>query len=263
MRLWFIRTNTFIKNIVIFLRPGLWIGFLQYPFLFATNLLGMTRWISKQSRSSEKILNDAYGFKRRHDKRIQLHEYVIQKENLNIVPIDYLEFGVFDGKSFRWWMSAHTHADSRFYGFDTFEGLPENWGIFRKGDMFANTPQIEDTRHKFYKGYFQHTLFDFEHEVNLHNNRRKVIHMDADLFSSTLFVLTTLAQYLRPGDIILFDEFNVPNHEYYAFDLFCKTYYIKCEMIGAVNTYYQVAFRVVECNVPKFITAPDSSSIKK
>jgi hypothetical protein len=252
MRNWLIRSNILVKNSILFLRPGFWFAFLQHPFLFISNMLGMTKWISQQP-SSGFVLNDAYGLKRVHSKRIQLYEHIINREQLNRIPIDYLEFGVYDGKSFRWWMNANALPESKFYGFDTFEGLPENWGTFRQGDMQANIPQLNDPRHKFYKGYFQHTLFDFEHEVNLHNGRRKVIHLDADLFSSTLFVLTTVAQYLRPGDILLFDEFNVPNHEYYAFDIFCRTYYVKCELIGAVNTYYQVAFRILECNVPKFI----------
>ena len=70
--------------------------------------------------------------------------------------------------------------------------------------------------------------------------------MDADLFSSTLFVLTSLANYLKEGDIVMFDEFNVPNHEFMAFKYFTESYYIKFELIGAVNNYYQVAFKVVK-----------------
>ena len=69
----------------------------------------------------------------------------------------------------------------------------------------------------------------------------KVIHLDADLFSSTLFALTSMAPYLRKGDILLFDEFNVPNHESLAFRMFCESYYVRTKLIGAVNNYLQVA----------------------
>ena len=50
--------------------------------------------------------------------------------------------------------------------------------------------------------------------------------------------------YLQPGDIILFDEFNVPLHEFKAFDEFTKAFYIELKPLGAVNNYLQVAFVV-------------------
>ena len=42
----------------------------------------------------------------------------------------------------------------------------------------------------------------------------------------------------KSGDIILFDEFNVPNHEYSVFKIFNESFYIDFELIGAVNNYY-------------------------
>lgn len=58
------------------------------------------------------------------------------------------------------------------------------------------------------------------------------------------FVLTQLYPYLQPGDIILFDEFNVPLHEFKAFNEFTKAFYIELKPLGAVNNYLQVAFVV-------------------
>jgi O-methyltransferase len=55
-----------------------------------------------------------------------------------------------------------------------------------------------------------------------------------------------MAPYLREGDIILFDEFNIPNHEFAAWNDFIRSYYIKYEVIGAVNNFYQIAIKVVK-----------------
>jgi O-methyltransferase len=237
----FITIITFFKGLLIFLRPGVYLGFLANPFLFMANMLKMTKWISSQPKQG--IFNDFYTFKRDYAKRHQLYDYVLKKENLQDEAINYLEFGVYTGGSFKWWVNANKNSNSKFYGFDTFEGLPENWGTYKAGEMNANLPQIDDNRYEFLKGLFQDTLFKFIETHRIDNNRI-IIHLDADLFSSTLFVLTTLAKYLKPGDLIFFDEFNVPNHEFFAFKVFTESFYVKYELIGAVNNYYQVAFKI-------------------
>ena len=242
MRRLILRLNSFLKGVILYLRPGVYFGFLAHPMLFTANLLQLSKWVSKQNRKN--ILNDFYRPFRKHNEREKLYSYVLEKEKLGEAEIIYLEFGVFQGAAFKWWMNANKNPASKFYGFDTFEGLPEAWGTYRKGDMSAVLPEIKDARHEFVKGLFQETLFTFlaTHDID---SKRRVIHLDADLFSSTLFVLTTLARHLKKGDIIFFDEFNVPNHEFYAFKIFQESYYMKFELLGAVNNYYQVAFKVI------------------
>ena len=234
--------NSFFKGFVLFLRPGHWLNFLKRPFMMASNTIALSRWIKDHRRKG--IMNDFYRPVRKYSDRVKLHEYIAQTESLENAAIDYLEFGVCGGTSFFWWMEKNKNANSKFFGFDSFEGLPESWGPYRKGDMSAGMPELQDERGKFYKGYFQQTLFPFLEEYNLNNGRQKLIHMDADLYSSTLFVLTSIARYLKPGDIILFDEFNVPNHEFAAFTQFANSFYIKYELLGAVNNYYQIAIKI-------------------
>ena len=134
---------------------------------------------------------------------------------------------------------------SLFRGFDTFEGLPEDWGGFKKGAMAFEQTQVNDGRAEFIKGIFQDSLFPFiESNKSLLSTKPKIIHMDADLFSSTIFVLSQLYPYLKKGDIIFFDEFNVANHEFLAFKIFTEAFYVKLRPIGAVNNFYQTAFIV-------------------
>jgi O-methyltransferase len=236
------KSNAFIKGLILLLVPVTMLHFLSHPFLFFSNLLSLTKWISKQK--NESILNDFYNPTRNHSDRFKLYESIADKYNLSGEQINYLEFGVYQGSSFSWWIKKNNNPDSRFYGFDTFEGLPENWGTYAKGDMNAKFPNIDDSRCQFFKGLFQDTLFNFTESQRI-DKGKLILHLDADLFSSTLFVLSTLARYLKKGDIIIFDEFNVPNHEYFAFKVFTESFYIKHELIGAVNNYYQCAFKIV------------------
>ena len=234
--------NSFTKGVILFLRPGVLFSFLAHPLLFFSNLLSLTQWVSKQK--TDGILNDFYRPVRNHAERINLYKYISEKLNLADQQIDYLEFGVYTGTSFRWWTSANKNPESRFYGFDTFEGLPESWGTYAQGDMHANLPKIDDNRAELVKGLFQDTLFGFLETHRIGKNKI-IIHIDADLFTSTLFALTTLARYLKKDDIIIFDEFNVPNHEYFAFKVFTESFYVKYELIAAVNNYYQCAFKIL------------------
>lgn len=239
-----ITVNAFCKHIILLLRPHVIFGFLSKPFLFFSNIISLSRWLSKQPRKAG-MLNDFFVLKRDYNKRYQLYQQVVEGYQLKEEAIDYLELGVCGGQSFEWWLAANKNADSNFYGFDTFEGLPENWGVFfNKGDMYAQVPKLNDARAEFIKGLFQQTLIPFLKTHPLDNGKRKVIHLDADLFSSTLFSLATLFPYLQKGDILFFDEFNVPNHEFYALKIFSEAFYIQTELIGAVNNYYQVALMV-------------------
>jgi O-methyltransferase len=79
----------------------------------------------------------------------------------------------------------------------------------------------------------------------LNNEKRNIIMMDADLYSATLYTLTSLAPFPKTGDIIFFDEFAVPTHEFKAFHDFVQSYYSNLKPIAAANNYYFIGFKVV------------------
>lgn len=214
-------------------------------FFFLYNFNQLTSWVHK-NKKEKYLMNDFYRSKRNYDDRLKSFEAIVRHYGIADAPIAYLEFGVAAGYSFRWWMAECKNANAGFYGFDTFEGLPEKWGMFAKGDMSYGIPVLEDKRAHFYKGFFQDTLNSFLFaEGNGLRGRRKIIHLDADLFSATIFALSQLYPYLEKGDIIMFDEFSVYDHEFMAFKIFTESFYMNLKPISAQNNFYHAAFEVV------------------
>lgn len=213
-------------------------------FLFLHNFNQLTSWVHKHKKSNL-LVNDFYRSKRRYEDREKSFEAIVKHYNLEQAPVAYMEFGVASGGSFRWWLNKCKNDNAEFHGFDTFEGLPEKWGLFAKGDMNYGIPALDDRRGHFYKGYFQDTLnkFLFENGASM-RGKRKIIHLDADLFSATIFALSQLYPYLEKGDIIMFDEFNVYDHEFMAFKIFTESFYINLQPICAQNNFYHAAFEV-------------------
>lgn len=201
----------------------------------------LSKWIAKHKKSCK---NDFYTPSFNYQKRESLYEQIITKHELN-TNIDYLEFGVSKGVSFRWWIDRIDNSKAQFYGFDTFSGLPEAWVSFKKGDMDNgnNPPKIDDNRHQFYQGLFQQTLLPSLSTYK--SDKRKVIHLDTDIYSATLYVLTLITPFINSGDILLFDEFNVPLHEFKAFTEWSHSFYISYEVIGGVNNFYQTAILIL------------------
>lgn len=209
------------------------------PLVTMAYISRLSKWVRQ---TPEPGYNDFYTKHHDYNKRYELYKHVLQSESLS--SIYYIEFGVAQGHSFKWWVDNIKSIDSKFVGFDTFSGLPEDWGYFKKGDMSANDsfPDINDERCRFVKGIFQETVPSFLKEFK--TDLRKVIHMDADIYTSTLFALTMMGPYLNKDDILIFDEFNVPLHEFKAFTEFISSYYVKVKVIGAANNYYQTAFKI-------------------
>lgn len=213
------------------------------PFSGALLNLAYISKFSKWANAQKIPYNDFYSSTWDYNKRFKLYKH-ISDEYIKNNPIDYLEFGVASGVSFLWWLDINNNSESTFHGFDTFTGLPEDWGGYKKG-YFGGTPipETNDKRANFYQGLFQQTLPGFISNYR-RSEKQLVIMMDADLYSATLYTLTSIAQFLRKGDIIMFDEFSVPLHEFLAFKNFTESFYLNLKPIGAANNYYFMAFIV-------------------
>jgi hypothetical protein len=156
----------------------------------------------------------------------------------------YLEFGVFRGRTTRYWSAKLRNPEARLHGFDSFEGLPEEWAEYAAGKIFnaaGEIPVIADPRVQFFKGWFDQVLPTYvvpEHEV-------LVLILDADLYSSTSYVLRHLRPYIRPGTFIYFDEMNHVDHEPRAFDEFMKETSLKFRPVAADRTLTYACFECV------------------
>jgi len=159
--------------------------------------------------------------------------------------IDYLEFGVFQGKSILYWADKNKETASRFTGFDTFTGLPEDWDYHKKGafNVDGKAPITQDSRIKFVKGLFQDTLPGFLKDFSRQN--RIVIHNDSDLYSSSLYLLTRLNDVIVPGTVIIFDEFGNVQHEFRAFFDYISAYRRSFKVVSASYQYYTAAVEIL------------------
>lgn len=183
--------------------------------------------------------------------RNQLYQHI--NTEIENTAVTYCEFGVFKGASIRYWSKLNTNNASQFIGFDTFSGLPEDWNNFTGGlqkgtfDTQGQMPDIQDDRVSFCKGLFQDTLPGFLESFD--SNRLLVINIDADLYSSTLYVLTMAHNILKRGSIIIFDEFSSVLHEFRAFEDYCSAYNVQFEVLArskTVKNYYaHVAVRIL------------------
>ncbi|MBR7024663.1 MAG: class I SAM-dependent methyltransferase [Selenomonadaceae bacterium] len=160
----------------------------------------------------------------------------------------YLEFGVYKGETVN--LIAAAVPDKIVYGFDSFEGLPEDWRYdlrfnLQKGafNLNGNAPQVNENV-RLVKGRFNETLPEF---VKEHTEPCAFIHVDCDLYSSTKTIFDNLKNQIVSGTVIAFDEyFNYPGWqegEYKAFMEYVEENNIEFEYIARTD-YEQVAVRI-------------------
>jgi hypothetical protein len=159
----------------------------------------------------------------------------------------YLEFGVFQGGTTRYWSSRLKHPGTKLHGFDSFEGLPEDWPevkrTFEKGHFSTGgaVPVIDDPRVQFFKGWFEETLPSYkvpEHEV-------LIVDFDADLYSSTKCVFQYIGPHIVPGSYLYFDEFNCVQDELRAFREYSASTQRKFALRAATLSLTNVLFQCV------------------
>ena len=174
------------------------------------------------------------------DKNLAMWDYTISK--IKEQKIDgvcdgvLLEFGVYKGDSINYF-SQHLQ-ESEFVGFDSFEGLAEDWKghLSRKGtfSLGGRLPKVRSNV-TLVKGWFDQTLPEY---CAKHLGKKSVrfIHIDSDTYEASAIILKQMAKYLQPGLLILFDELigypNWRNGEFRAWQEISKKHKIKFRYLG-------------------------------
>jgi len=169
-----------------------------------------------------------------------------------------LEFGVYTGSTIN--IIAEYFTDKTVFGFDSFEGLPENWVTkkdsqkikYTKGFFHLQTLPNVKNNVKLIKGYFEETLPQW---LQSNNENIKLLHIDCDLYSSTKTIFEYLNNRIVKETVIIFDELyhwekpkkysNWENGEWKALKEWIQKYDRKIQILHR-NRHMQCAVRVLE-----------------
>ena len=138
-------------------------------------------------------------------------------------------------------------SDGEIHGFDSFEGLPEDWKPGEPAGSYSTggrRPELAD-RVSLHAGWFDETLPNFAAVLN---EPIRLLHVDCDIYSSTVTVLNYLGPHLVPGSLLVFDDFlgypGYAEHEFRAAQKYFSSGAMAVRLVAAVLLGRSVAFRV-------------------
>lgn len=170
-------------------------------------------------------------------------DYALNRAEISSASV-ICEFGVFEGHTINHIAKSYP---CRVFGFDSFDGLPEDWRQGFEAGTFAVTALPDVPANVILKkGLFKDTLPCF---VRKNDRNIPFIHIDCDLYSSTRDIFTLLGEQIQPGCVIVFDEyFNYPgweNGEYLAFQEFILSTGLSYEYLCYNRFHEQVAIKIL------------------
>lgn len=158
-----------------------------------------------------------------------------------------MEFGVWSGSTINR-IADHVGPSRTVHGFDSFEGLPEDWtDSYRKGtfNLHGKLPSVR-ANVELHVGWFSDTLPKF---METSKDTVSFLHIDCDLYSSTKTIFDNVGDRLVPGSIILFDEyfnyFGWQDHEHRAFEELIQNKSLQFKYIAYNTSEYNVAVQII------------------
>ena len=155
-----------------------------------------------------------------------------------------LEFGVYNGKSIR---NIASIVKTEVHGFDSFEGIPENWNDEPSGSYSAQgeLPSVPSNV-RLHQGWFEDTIPLFKKE---YPGPIRFMNIDCDLYSSTKTIFDLLGPQITSGTVIVFDEFigykSWKDDEFKAFQEAVTQYQWRYELLSFSFATKQVALKIL------------------
>lgn len=164
----------------------------------------------------------------------------------------FAEFGVAEGDC----VELLAKGCHKLHLYDSFEGLPEAWHKLPVGAFACRPPELSDMSDEIreriadnnleiviHKGMFDSIL---EHPNGGAAIQFGLVHMDADLYQSTMDVLERITIF--PGQVFVFDEFygfkNAEKHEQRAWYEFAEKRGLRFNYL-ARTAYSQVVLQIL------------------
>ena len=159
----------------------------------------------------------------------------------------FAEFGVHKGYSINYFAKKICRESKVIYGFDSFEGLKEDWkgANLKKGtfNVGGSMPKVEPNV-TLTKGWFDASVPIF---LSQNKEHFSFIHIDSDTYEAARTLLQLLGDRIHSGCFIIFDEYfgyrGWREGEYKAWQEFVRGRGINYEYLGF--SHIQVAVRVV------------------
>lgn len=159
----------------------------------------------------------------------------------------FAEFGVFNGASITYF--ANLLPEFQIAGFDSFIGLEEDWpgtyhpaGYFDLNGVLPKVPK-NVTLHP---GWFEDTVPGFLDSLSPEDWAPVLLHLDADTYTPTKFLLESFASKIRRGTLLIFDEyFGYPfwqNGEFKAFQEFIANTGLKYSYLACSGQQVAIEF---------------------
>lgn len=205
------------------------------------------RWVAQLAERNRRAASTTYDFLDAHAPGALFTANqmdVIRSKRDLMMELDghILDLGVYKGGSTR--ALARIFEDRHIHGFDSFEGLPEDWSHVLKGDFgeIAGTLPDMPANVTLYRGWFDETLpvWLAHHE----DEPISILRVDCDIYSSTKTIFDVLEPSIRPGTWIVFDELigyrGWQDHEHKAFMEFIDRTGYRFEYVAHGLTYAMV-----------------------
>lgn len=125
-------------------------------------------------------------------------------------PGAFAEVGVFEGGSAR--VTCEVKGDKELHLFDTFEGLPEmgeqDRGIHYESQYACSVESVKEYL-KDYENVFLHKGLFPDSAAGLEEMKFSFVHLDVDIYKSTLGCLYYFYPRMNPGGIMLSHDYSI------------------------------------------------------